>query len=644
MCGIAGCVVFGADGMPAQWLHDMSGAIRHRGPDDHGWLQWSPSDDRPKPSRELRNSPAEVGFAQRRLAIIDLTEGGWQPMCSADGRWCLNFNGEIYNYIELRQELEGLGHVFSSESDSEVLLNAFVEWGVAGLRRLTGMFAFAMLDTRERRLWLVRDFFGIKPLYLATWRDGMGFASEIKSLLKLPTVSRRPSAEAVLDYLEHGSVDHGHRTMFADVTQVPPAHYVTLSLDRPADLSVERYWSLPAGQTHDVSFGEAARLVRTAFFESVSLHLRSDVPIGTALSGGVDSSAIVAAVRHVGGNAIDIRAFSYVADDPTLSEERWLTIAAEASGASVARVTPKPQELVEDLDDLIRTQDQPFGSTSIYAQNRVFRLAAEHGIKVMLDGQGADEMLAGYRPYLNARIAGLIRSGNLPRARALATAAAQMPGTPSANRLLALGVASLLPSGVRTALKSRTSSGRSTDRWLDRAWFDKAGTDGHHPVTTATTLHQALRRDVNENSLPALLRYEDRNSMAYSIESRVPFLTPHMAELILGLPEQYLLGDDGTTKTVFRAAMRGIVPDAILDRQDKIGFATPEQQWLEILRPWVETTLREADPSRTPGLHLDAVRVEWQSVLDGRSPFGWHVWRWLNLIRWTELMDVEMPA
>jgi asparagine synthase (glutamine-hydrolysing) len=132
--------------------------------------------------------------------------------------------------------------------------------------------------------------------------------------------------------------------------------------------------------------------------------------------------------------------------------------------------------------------------------------------------------------------------------------------------------------------------------------------------------------------------------MEYAIESRVPFLTPHMAELILGLPEQYLLGDDGTTKTVFRAAMRGVVPDAILDRRDKIGFATPEQQWLEILRPWVETTLREADPARTPGLHLDAVRAEWQSVIDGRSPFGWHVWRWLNLIRWTELMDVEMPA
>jgi asparagine synthase (glutamine-hydrolysing) len=179
---------------------------------------------------------------------------------------------------------------------------------------------------------------------------------------------------------------------------------------------------------------------------------------------------------------------------------------------------------------------------------------------------------------------------------------------------------------------------------LDQDWFADHGALNRHPVDRATTLRAALGRDVETSSLPGLLRYEDRNSMAFSIESRVPFLTPAMAELVLGLPEEHLLAADGTTKSVFKAAMRGIVPDPILDRRDKIGFATPEQQWLQAMKAWVDTTFGEADPARVPGLRLDAVRQEWQRVVEGRTPFGWQVWRWLNLIRWTEIMGVERSS
>ena len=643
MCGIAGCVAAG-NGVEAGWLRAMSDVMRHRGPDDEGWLQWSDGTGAPRPSRGVRDEPASVGFAHLRLAIIDLTEGGWQPRCSPDGRWSMVFNGEIYNYLELRKELEDLGHSFTTESDSEVLLAAFVEWGVSGVRRLVGMFSFAVLDTHERRLTLVRDFFGIKPLYLATWPGGMAFASEIKALLELPTVSSRPSAQAVLDYLEHGAVDHGEQTMFEDVRRVPPAHVATVSLDRPDAVFLSRYWWLPAEQTHDLSFDEATDAVREVFLGNLALHLRSDVPVGTALSGGVDSSAIVAGLRSIGGPDVDIRAFSYVPDDPQITEERWVDLAGSAAAARVTKVTPSPEDLVSDLDALIRAQDEPFGSTSIYAQNRVFRLAAEHGVKVMLDGQGADEMLAGYRPYLSTRIAGLLRAGDLRVARRLAVNAAALPGAPSAPRLIAAAAASLLPASAVSGLKRRTASGRSAQRWLDHAWFAEHGAEHRHPVGRATSLRAALCRDVDTSSLPGLLRYEDRNSMAYSIESRVPFLTPAMAELVLGLPEHHLLAADGTTKSVFRAAMRGIVPDPILDRRDKIGFATPEQQWLQAMKAWVDTTLAEADPTLVPGLRLDAVRDEWQNVLAGRSAFGWQVWRWLNLVRWTEIMGVESQS
>lgn len=565
-------------------------------------------------------------------------------MCSADGRYAMVFNGEIYNYLELREELRDLGHEFTTASDSEVLLAAFAQWGVDGLCRLVGMFAFAVLDTYERQLTLVRDFFGIKPLYVATWPGGLAFASEIKALLTLPSVSTRPSPRAVLDYLDHGAVDHGEQTMFADVRRVLPAHALTVSLDRPDVVSQQRYWSLPAQQTHDLSFAEATDRVREAFLESLTLHLRSDVPIGTALSGGIDSSAIVAGLRHIGGPTLDIRAFSYVADDPTISEESWVDMAGSAAGARIAKVSPPAEDLVTDLDRLIRSQDEPFGSTSIYAQHRVFQLAAEHDIKVMLDGQGADEMLAGYRPYTPVRIASMLRSGDVLGARRLAVEASRLPGSHSAPRLSAVAAASLLPAGAVTRLRRRTGGARANSRWIDHSWFASHGVESRHPFERSVTLREALRRDVETSSLPGLLRYEDRNSMAFSIESRVPFLTPSMAELVLGLPEEHLLARDGTTKSVFRAAMRGIVPDPILDRRDKIGFATPEQKWLGALHGWVDTTLRDADPTLLPGLRLDSVRAEWQDVLAGRSAFGWHVWRWLNLIRWTEIMGVETAS
>ena len=475
MCGIAGVVVAPVAQVNPRWLRDMSGAMEHRGPDDAGWLQWSAGNP-PRPSRSVREVRAQVGFCHQRLAIIDLTEGGWQPMCTADGRYALVFNGEVYNYLELRAELEKCGHTFVSESDSEVLLEAFAEWGAAAASRLVGMFAFAILDTLARTVTLVRDPFGIKPLHYATWPGGLGFASEIKSLLHLPGVSRRASAQALLDYLDQGAVGHSSQTMFADVKSLPPGSFATLTLDRPDSLALDRYWSPPENETVEISFGEASAQVRDLFLDNLSLHLRSDVPVGTALSGGVDSSAIIAGLRAVGGADTDIRAFSYIASDPTLSEEKWVDLAAEAAGARVVKVSPSETDLLTDLGDLIKCQDEPFGSTSIYAQHRVFRSAAEHGVKVMLDGQGADEMLAGYRPYISVRIASLLRRGDLLAARRLAFAGARLPGSQSAPRLLAKAGASLLPPGVFQQVKQGVGASRSqADRWIDHAWFARHG-------------------------------------------------------------------------------------------------------------------------------------------------------------------------
>ncbi len=632
--------------MQPQWLQRMAAVLRHRGPDDAGVLQW-PATDKPHISEVVEEIPAHAGLVHQRLSIIDLTRGGWQPMQTADGRYVLVFNGEIYNYVELRRELELLGRTFSSDSDTEVLLEGFAAWGQDVLPRLVGMFALAVLDTQERRLTLARDPFGIKPLYYATWSDGLAFASEIKALLEIPHVSRDVAVQPLYDYLRFGLVGHGDGTMFESVRQLPPAHLLAVDLDRPSAVRIRRYWALPDGSstltTRDISFHEAADRLRDLFVESVRLHLRSDVPVGAALSGGIDSSAIVAAIRAVGGDAVDIRTFSFVADDPRISEAAWIDVASAAAGATSYRVTPSGPDLVRDLDRLILAQDEPFGSTSIYAQFRVFQLARENGVKVMLDGQGADELLAGYRPYLVARTASLLRDGRIGDAVRLARNGAMLPDGSAAGQTMLKATASLFPARTVHAARRVLQRRAVAPSWLDEQWFRRHGVNPV-PESSRSGLHDVLRRDIATTNLPALLRYEDRNSMAFSLESRVPFLVPAIAELVLSLPSSYLLDDAATSKSVFRAAMRGLVPDAILDRRDKIGFVTPERQWLSDVRPWVDSVLKAPQMADVPGLVVPAAREEIDAVLAGSRPFGWHTWRWLNLARWAEMFDVGVPA
>ena len=274
----------------------------------------------------------------------------------------------------------------------------------------------------------------------------------------------------------------------------------------------------------------------------------------------------------------------------------------------------------------------------MYAQYRVFRLAKEHGIKVMLDGQGADEMLAGYHPYVPARLGSLLRQGRMLEAHRFAGRASRLPGMGSRLRLWLQAGRLLMPvAGANLVQRWRMPA------WLNADWFRQRGV-----ALTASSgsderdlLREELRRTLAATSLPQLLRYEDRNSMASSIESRVPFLTPQLAEFILRLPEEYILGRDGTSKNVFRQAMRGIVPDAILDRRDKIGFATPEQRWLKTLQPWVEATLASEQARGIAALNVPAMQRHWNAVLAGRARFDFRIWRWVNLIRWAERFHVD---
>ena len=581
----------------------------------------------------------QAALVHNRLSIIDLSECGHQPMYSQDGRYSIVYNGEIYNHLELRAELETLGHSFRSRSDTEVLLRCYLQWGKQCLERLTGMFAFAVLDLWEQQLFLARDFFGIKPLYFTQWRGGIAFASEIKALLTLPGIQRNANPQRVYDYLRFGLTDHGQETLFAGIHQLPAAHYLHLRGRADEIPEAVRYWRL-APQRREITFEAAAAELRSRFLDSVRLHLRSDVPVGAALSGGIDSSSIVMAMRHL-EPSLELHAFSYVADDPGLTEERWVDLVGSASGAQVHKLRTYPEELVDDLDALIRAQDEPFGSTSIYAQYRVFQLAHQAGIKVMLDGQGADELLGGYRPFVAARAASLVRQNRWHELLKFVRYASQRRGHHELPLLHYLASV-LLPDRVQETLRRATRRGAPPE-WLDDTWFRahgvRTGSKGYAPGREV--LRAQLLRQVTETSLPMLLRFEDRNSMAWSIESRVPFLTTGLADFVLSLPEEYVIGPDGTSKAVFRTAMRGIVPDAVLDRRDKIGFATPESMWMTAIAPKVEAALRSDTAARCHAFNLPKVQREWEDIRTGRRPYDLRVWRWLNLVRWADLLDVS---
>ncbi|MGH9633232.1 MAG: asparagine synthase (glutamine-hydrolyzing) [Candidatus Angelobacter sp.] len=639
MCGIAG-YISGARRPDLASVGRALELLQHRGPDDAGWLTYSPGSLRTGRSWVAGgDSDPDLVLLHRRLSILDLTTSGWQPMASHDGRYSIVFNGEIYNFLELREELARAGHEFQSRSDTEVLLAAYAEWGKECLGRLIGMFAFAIFDGERRTVFLARDFFGIKPLYYSSSKQQFAFASELKALLELSQAPRHVNSSSLLLYLRHGLSDQGAATLLSDVHQLPAAHCMEISLDRTETAQPIRYWQ-PEITPTDISFDEAAARLRDLFLESIRLHLRSDVPVGAALSGGIDSSAIVAAMRTV-VPGLEIHAFSYIADDARLSEEKWIDSMVQRTGAHSHKVRANSQELVRDLDKLLSVQEEPFGSTSIYAQNRVFRLASEAGIKVMLDGQGADELLGGYRYYLAARFASLIRQHRFAEALRFLRNASHLPNTSAMT--VALWTADyLIPARWQKPLRALIAK-EFTPRWVNSRWFQERG---ETPVKVnycrdQHVLRFALLRTLSDTSLPHLLRYEDRNSMAFSIESRVPFLTPELANFVLSLPENYIVADDGTSKAVFRKAMRGIVPDEILDRKDKIGFATPEQEWLRVIDGWVQQTLHSEAAASMPFLNRTSMQREWEAIIQGRQAFDNRVWRWLNIIRWSQQFQLD---
>ncbi|CAM8670256.1 AsnB Asparagine synthase (glutamine-hydrolyzing) [Comamonadaceae bacterium] len=556
-------------------------------------------------------------------------------MSSSDGRFVIVFNGEIYNYRELREELFRQGVSFASDSDTEVLLAAWMQWGAACLPRLVGMFAFTVLDRKLSTLTCVRDAFGIKPFFYSKVDRKFLFASEAPAVLALRGGKTQPDWQRAYDYLVHGTYDNQEQTFFDGVLQLSPGHMLVVNLEERTVGESQRWWVPRIAERTALSFDEAVEQVRERFLQSIRLHLRSDVPLGAALSGGIDSSAVVCAMRHVAKD-LPIHTFSYIAAGSAVSEEKWVDLVNSHVGATAHKVVVSPQELARDLDDMISAQGEPFGSMSIYAQYRVYQLAKESGITVTLDGQGADEMLGGYVGFPGERVRSLLDAGRVGDALSFLREWADWPG-----RSVAMGVKAALAecsSGVIHELLRKMAGMNKIPAWIDEAVAREMSLNERvmrfrsGPEASGRRVSAQLANMLERHGLPGLLRHGDRNSMRFSIESRVPFLSLEQVEYTLSLPERYLVSDSGETKHVFRQAMKGIVPDEILSRKDKIGFEPPEAEWLLSIaaqaREWLSEDLQ------IPFVRRDVLLAQFEEVVAGRRPFSWQAWRWINFYRW----------
>lgn len=649
MCGILGVVAKHGHAVDWSAVRRASDRIRHRGPDGEGYLGFDAVTGRVRAMAGATTDPSlglpglesvtpidHLALAHRRLAIIDLSSGGHQPMGSSDERYWIVFNGEIYNYLELRAELQRAGHAFRTQSDTEVLLASYAHWGRHMLRRLTGMFAFAILDAHERTIFLARDFFGIKPLYYHDGHLGFAFASEIKALLQLPGISRRADAARTYQFLRFGERTGGPETLYSDVLALPAAHYMVVSAADGDVLECQRYWdpsgTAPVAMRFDAAVAEFKERLR----DSVRLHMRSDVAVGACLSGGLDSSALVSLMNRELAFGQQLHTFSYINEDPRFSEEQWIDLIAATQRH---KVRPTASEFAVDVNELIDAQEVPFISLSVYAQFRVFRLAQETGVKVVIDGQGSDEILGGYSSLMGARLTSLLARRRYAEAlRLLRTLPATTPMLRARTAASAAG--RLLPQWAQLQLVN-TLDGGLFPRWIERRWFAARGVrPSIRPHGRGLdAFREELLLGVRDLTLPQLLRYEDRNSMHFSIESRVPFCDPSLFEFALSLDPDYLVNAAGETKRVLRHAMRGIVPDPILTRE-KFGFPAPERAWLRTVPDFVAHTLGRESEERAPFLNMAEVTRMTGNALTSEGYWPPTVWAVLGLLAWARRFDV----
>ena len=648
----------------------MNNLIRHRGPDGEGYfflddkkriysvggsdtpeavweskLPYGPSEH----INKMERFPFRLAFGHRRLSIIDLSASGHQPMSYANSRYWITYNGEIYNYKDIQRELIELGHIFFSSSDTEVILASYAEWGEKCLEKFSGMWAFAIYDSLENEIFLARDRYGIKPLYYWFSADNtFYFASEIKQFTVLPKWEARLNPQRTYDHLVYSISDHTDETMFDRVFQLPSGtHYKSLINQVKPGISGRINsvrWYRPVRNQYTGSFNDACRVFRDLFQKSVNEHLRADVQIGTALSGGLDSSAIVCEInrilRNKGQESLQ-KTFSSCSSYERFDERKWMDIIVKSANIDAHFVYPELEEAIKMTPDIVWHQDEPYQSQSAFLANNIFKLAKKNGVKVLLNGQGADEYLGGYGQFTIARYSKLakqLRFGEL-----LTEVRITKELYPKARDSVFAKIAyNFLPDQVKREVNS------SFNRYnLVRSIIEprKMHLTPAHPFDSIPVKYKSVPEISHHltffSTLPKYLHWEDRNSMNHSIEARVPFLDHRLVEFAHNLPDNFL-EKNGVNKLIMREAFKNLIPEEILNRRDKMGYTTPEENWVKHEKPdyFRQKIAESIDISH--GIIKDSALIYFDRVVDGTSPFDYTYWRIILFAEWINKFNIKI--
>ncbi|MCC2641098.1 MAG: asnB [Nitrospira sp.] len=563
MCGIA--VAIGLNGRPIERvaIEKMATSLLHRGPDDSGIYMDS-----------------SVGMGFRRLSILDLSEAGHQPMVSEDGQYVLVFNGEIFNYVELRAELRQLGYQFRSSGDSEVLLAAYRQWGRECLSKLNGMWAFVIYDRPHRRIFGSRDRFGVKPLYYSCSTEVIQFASEIKALRASGYVQSQLDWRTASKFLLEGRLDNQVETFYEGIQQISAGSGFEVTLD--GTWNQWSFWSLDA--LSPVVSNNPAETFADLFEDSVRIRMRSDVPVGVCLSGGLDSTAIICAAARQRDNGAErqtesLQAFCYMAKE--FDESKYIADTLTQTGAQLRQLETSPAELWNDLRKVLWFQDEPVHTMTAVVGYQLMRLAASQGIRVVLNGQGADETIGGYSSYFQDQWVALIRQGRMREAWQAVSLYTAAHGGNSRMRFTDVVTRSLSWEMYRIRAYRRWAQVRRQARLRKNPWFSNDLAQylvNDNTPPTSGTLSDSLKQSVVSSPLPLYLRIEDRNSMGNSVEARLPFLDYRLVSFVAGLSDDWKIRGPWN-KYVLREGMRGRIPESVRGRVDKMGFPTASKKW-----------------------------------------------------------------
>ncbi len=569
MCGIAGIVSLG--GFDPQTLVAMTELVSYRGPNGFGFAYAATdTNERTEIIHNERRRPQMlrpvVGLGNRRLSILDVSPLGNMPMESDDGAHAITYNGEVYNYKEIRQELEKAGHRFRTKTDTEVILHAYQEWGEDCLTHFNGMWSLALWDRSKQRLFCARDRFGVKPFYYAFSGGRFFFGSEIKQILQASGMRRVAHSSAVFNFLERSLIDYSEETFFEGVDQLPGGHYLVLNIGDRLSLRVQRYWELRIEPNQQKSEEAAVEEFRARFENAVKLRLRSDVPVGACLSGGLDSSAVVCEATRI-APAIEFHSFSACFEDEALDERKYISAILSATHSQGHWAFPQADSFWRTIELMLYHQDEPVGSSNVFAQWCVMAEAKQHGIPVILGGQGGDESLCGYQKYRYFYLWHLLRNRDARLFRE-----AMLWARNGTRSHWTLGDASrYFPAAMRGPFSL-------TER-VCVPEFSRQTTASRPKLGAGGSIAERQKADLVYASLPSLLHYEDRNSMAHSVESRLPFLDYKLVEFAVNCPPSLKLRD-GWSKWILRKALEGTLPDSVRLRRTKLGFDTPQARWM----------------------------------------------------------------